>query len=54
MNEANQPLRNFLEIPYDQLEEMNLKAGEDAKKEIPEQLEKKYRDYLKKKRGSKR
>ncbi|MFA5871355.1 MAG: glutamine synthetase family protein [Parcubacteria group bacterium] len=48
MEENNQNLRNFLEIPYDQLEEMNLKAAEKARKETPEQLEKEYREYLKK------
>jgi glutamine synthetase len=39
-------LKNFLEIPYDTLEEMNLRAAERAEKESPEKLEKEYRDYL--------
>src|ERR1043166_6117208 len=41
-------LKNFLEIPYDKLEEMNLKAKEDAEKVSPAALQKKYADYLKK------
>ena len=41
-------LRNFLEIPYDQLEEMNLKAAEKAKTVDPKMLEKEYRAYLEK------
>lgn len=45
--DINTNLRNFLEIPYDTLEEMNLKArkreGEDIKI-----LEKEYREYLEK------
>ncbi len=43
-----QPLKNFLEIPYDQLERKNLEAGEKAEKMNPEQLEKEYRNYLQK------
>ncbi|MFA6520669.1 MAG: glutamine synthetase family protein [Candidatus Paceibacterota bacterium] len=39
-------LKNFLEIPYDTLEEMNLKAKEDAEKMSPGTLEKEYRAYL--------
>ncbi len=42
------PLKDFLEIPYDKLEEMNLKAKEDAEKLSSQQLEKKYIDWLKK------
>jgi glutamine synthetase len=41
-------LKDFLEIPYDKLEEMNLKAKEDAEKLPSKQLEKKYTDWLKK------
>lgn len=48
MNELGQNLRSFLEIPYDDLEKMNLEAGEKVKKLKPEQLEKEYRDYLQK------
>src|SRR5579864_7076860 len=44
----NKPLKEFLEIPYDKLEEMNLKAKEDSEKMSPSQLEKKYTDWLKK------
>ncbi|MSU56423.1 MAG: glutamine synthetase [Candidatus Taylorbacteria bacterium] len=44
-------LKNFLEIPYDELEELNLKASEDAKKLSQAELQKKYTDYL---RGEKR
>ncbi|MDP1884630.1 MAG: glutamine synthetase family protein [Candidatus Moranbacteria bacterium] len=46
--ENSNPLKNFLEIPYDELEAMNLEAGEKAKKLKPEQLEKEYQDYLRK------
>src|ERR1700722_1674813 len=41
-------LKSFLEIPYDKLEVMNLKAKEDAQKLSAQQLEKKYIDWLKK------
>lgn len=46
MNNTN--LRDFLEIPYDKLEEMNLKAKEDAEKKSQSQLEKEYVAWLKK------
>src|SRR5580692_3455482 len=46
-------LKQFLEIPYDELEELNLKAKEDAEKLTPAQLEKKYTEYLKKEKGIK-
>ena len=39
-------LKNFLEIPYDELEEMNLKAAGRAEKESADKLEKEYREYL--------
>jgi glutamine synthetase len=39
-------IKNFLEIPYDTLEEMNLRAASRAEKESPEVLEKEYREYL--------
>src|SRR3989344_5830515 len=42
----NVPLKNFLEIPYDTLEEMNLKAKERAETGSPAVLEKEYRAYL--------
>ncbi len=41
-------LKDFLEIPYEKLEEMNLEAKEDAEKLSPAALEKKYVDFLKK------
>lgn len=45
MNNSN-PLKNFLEIPYDILEEMNVKAKRLAETETDNALEKEYRDYL--------
>ncbi|MDD5208378.1 MAG: glutamine synthetase family protein [Elusimicrobiales bacterium] len=39
-------LKNFLEIPYDELEAMNLEAAEAAETLQPAELEKKYRAYL--------
>ena len=44
----NQPLKNFLEIPYDELEMMNLRAKDRAEKVSPAILEKEYRAYLQK------
>lgn len=41
-------LKNFLEIPYDELETMNLEAGEAAQTLPAAELEKKYRAYLQK------
>ncbi|MEK7069048.1 MAG: glutamine synthetase family protein [Patescibacteria group bacterium] len=41
-------LRDFLEIPYDKLEEMNLKAGARAESASNTELEKEYTSYLKK------
>ncbi len=41
-------LRNFLEIPYDTLEEMNLKAKERSLSEDPEKLRQEYTTYLEK------
>lgn len=46
----NQPkqLRTFLEIPYDELETLNLKAKKDALSRVSTaRIEKYYRDYLK-------
>lgn len=40
-------LKKFLEIPYEKLEELNLKAKEDAEKLSAPQLQKKYVDWLK-------
>lgn len=39
-------LKNFLEIPYDELEELNLKAKEARDKKTPQEQEKEYRAYL--------
>ncbi len=41
-------LKNFLEIPYDQLEELNLKAKEKGEVLSPKELESEYTVYLKK------
>ncbi len=41
-------LRNFLEIPYDRLEEMNLRAIAKGEKETSLQLREEYLDYLEK------
>jgi glutamine synthetase len=46
-------LKNFLEISYDKLEALNLRAKEDAEKKSPAELEKLYRDYLQKETGIK-
>ena len=40
------PLKNFLEIPYDELETLNLEAAAAAEKLSQAELEKKYCDYL--------
>jgi glutamine synthetase len=42
------PLKSYLEIPYDKLEELNLEAKEKATTTDPKKLEKEYRDYLEK------
>lgn len=44
----NKQLKNFLEIPYDDLEVMNLKAKDRAEKTGSAVLEKEYRAYLQK------
>ncbi|MEK7495270.1 MAG: glutamine synthetase family protein [Patescibacteria group bacterium] len=45
----NKPLRSFLEIPYDELEEMNLQAKKKRKDNISEkELKEFYLNYLKK------
>ena len=41
-------LKSFLEIPYDELEEMNLKAAQRAEKANAEELEREYTTWLKK------
>lgn len=42
------PLKTFLEIPYAELEEMNLKAKEKQNAVQPQKLEEEYRIYLEK------
>ena len=39
-------LKSFLEIPYDELEEMNLKAGQRAEKASAKELEQEYTAWL--------
>ena len=46
-------LKNFLEIPYDRLEELNLKYKENAETKTELQLEKEYTAYLVKEKGIK-
>ncbi|MDH4087689.1 MAG: glutamine synthetase family protein [Nitrospira sp.] len=41
-------LKSFLEIPYDELEEMNLKAAQRAEKAGAKELEQEYTSWLKK------
>lgn len=48
MDDANKSLRTYLEIPYDKLEEMNLKAAADSVTATPAALEKEYKLYLSK------
>lgn len=46
VNSSSVPLREFLEIPYDKLEEMNLEAKQKAETMSAEALEKEYTAYL--------
>lgn len=49
MSQNTDPLRNFLEIPYDKLEKLNLEAKQKRINETPpEELKKYYSGYLKK------
>ncbi len=48
MLDNNLNLKNFLEIPYEQLEDMNLKAKEAQQVKDPRDLEIQYRLYLQK------
>ena len=41
-------LKSFLEIPYDELEDMNLKAAQRAEKADAKELEQEYTAWLKK------
>jgi len=45
-NNSESSLKNFLEIPYDKLEEMNLKAKEKRDSVDPKDQEVEYRKYL--------
>src|SRR5689334_13075978 len=47
------PIKTFLEIPYDKLEEMNLSSLKHAETTEPADLEKEYRAYLEKEKGIK-
>ena len=44
----NKPLRSFLEIPYNELEEMNLQAKKRRKEGNEKILKEYYLNYLKK------
>src|SRR5258707_13197795 len=46
--DSGQRLKDFLEIPYDDLEIMNLRANERGETASPAELEKEYRAYLEK------
>ena len=48
MDTTSAPLKSYLEIPYEKLEEMNLEAKEKAVTTDPKKLEKEYRLYLEK------
>ena len=48
INTSGAPLREFLEIPYDKLEEMNMEALKNADALSGDELEKKYTSYLEK------
>ena len=45
-------LKSFLEIPYDELEDMNLKAAQRAEKASAKELEHEYTAWLKKEKQS--
>ena len=47
-NNYDNPWKNFLEIPYDQLEDLNLKAKEKAESLSHKVLETEYTTFLKK------
>ncbi|MFA5954658.1 MAG: glutamine synthetase family protein [Patescibacteria group bacterium] len=51
--EKDNKLKSFLEIPYDNLEVMNLRAKEHAEKLSNKELEKEYRAYLEKEKSIK-
>lgn len=53
MQDINPSLKNFLEISYDRLEEMNLQAKEKQQTGDPKALEEEYRLYLQKEKSIK-
>ncbi|MBI2337913.1 glutamine synthetase [Candidatus Daviesbacteria bacterium] len=53
MQDINPSLKNFLEISYDRLEEMNLQANEKQQTGDPKALEEEYRLYLQKEKSIK-
>lgn len=54
MDNLSKPLRNFLEIPYDELEKLNLGAKAKRTSGVsPTELEEGYLDYLRKEKGIK-
>lgn len=54
MDNLPKPLRNFLEIPYDGLEKLNLEAKAKRTSGVsPAKLEEEYLDYLRKEKGIK-
>lgn len=46
LSQTTTDMKNFLEIPYDLLEEMNIKAMKDAESETPEVVAKEVKEYL--------
>src|SRR3989344_3474361 len=53
MNNTKKELKNFLEISYEKLEAMNLRAKERAEKASSKDLEKEYTAWLKRENGVK-
>ncbi|TSC85579.1 MAG: glutamine synthetase [Parcubacteria group bacterium Gr01-1014_8] len=53
MNNTKNSLKDFLEIPYQKLEQMNVKAKERAEKATDKELEKEYTAWLKREKGIK-
>ena len=52
-NLSEVPLKRFLEIPYEELEELNLKAKKRAEGASPKALQEEYTNYLQKEKGIK-
>lgn len=53
MQEQTTSLKKFLQIPYDELEAMNIQAAKDAKSLSEEELKAKYTEYLSKEKAIK-